>query len=183
MYSRNEWYVCGDVAGVDMRKRTVVMSIKGKIFRPEVFKVHGTINCVMSRELYESVNIYREVEVTGKMIFGENNYLLVESVKNRMEVMYESVKEGKHLQKKLAQRTREHFMALTLYNSIRRNYYSCFMLEVTMFDTTKHLNEKDLLTNAKIAAALIAVINEVQEIAKEVQKMRVDVDKLIENNK
>lgn len=102
MYSRNEWYVCGDVAGVDMRKRTVVMSIKGKIFRPEVFKVHGTINCVMSRELYESVNIYREVEVTGKMIFGENNYLLVESVKNRMEVMYESVKEGKHLQKKLA---------------------------------------------------------------------------------
>lgn len=74
-------------------------------------------------------------------------------------------------------------MALTLYNSIRRNYYSCFMLEVTMFDTTKHLNEKDLLTNAKIAAALIAVINEVQEIAKEVQKMRVDVDKLIENNK
>ena len=102
MYSRNEWYVCGDVAGVDMRKRTVVMSIKGKIFRPEVFKVRGTINCVMSRELYESVNIYREVEVTGKMIFGENNYLLVESVKNRMEVLYESVKEGKHLQKRLA---------------------------------------------------------------------------------
>lgn len=35
----------------------------------------------------------------------------------------------------------------------------------------------------KLAEALIVVINEVQLLAKEVQKLRVDVDKLIENNK
>ena len=52
-----------------------------------------------------------------------------------------------------------------------------------MFDTTKHLHEKDLMSNAKLAEALIAVINEVQQIAKEVQEIKVDVNKLVENNK
>ena len=48
-----------------------------------------------------------------------------------------------------------------------------------MFDTTKHLHEKDLMSNAKLAEALIAVINEVQQIAKEVQEIKVDVNKLV----
>ena len=52
-----------------------------------------------------------------------------------------------------------------------------------MFDTAKHLHEKDLMSNSKLAEALIAVINEVQQIAKEVQELRVDVDKLIQNIK
>lgn len=52
-----------------------------------------------------------------------------------------------------------------------------------MFDTSRRLNEKDLLNNDKLAKALIAVIEEVQLLAKEVQELRVDVDKLIENNK
>lgn len=52
-----------------------------------------------------------------------------------------------------------------------------------MFDTSRRLNEKDLLNNAKLIKALLAVIEEVQLLAKEVQELRVDVDKLIENNK
>lgn len=52
-----------------------------------------------------------------------------------------------------------------------------------MFDTTKHINKNDLFSNEKLAEALIVVINEVQLLAIEVQKIRVDVDKLIENNK
>lgn len=52
-----------------------------------------------------------------------------------------------------------------------------------MFDTTNGLKTKDLMNSAKLAEALIAVINELQEMAKEVQKLRVDVDRLIENNK
>ena len=52
-----------------------------------------------------------------------------------------------------------------------------------MFDTTKRINEKDLFDKAKLTEALIAVINEVQQIAKEVQELRVDVDKLIQNIK
>lgn len=102
MYSRNEWCVIGEVKGITERKRSVVVSIKGKIFRPDVFKVSGTVDCIMTKELYQSMNIHKKVELTGKMVFGENNYMLVESVKNRMEVLYESVKEGKHLSKKLA---------------------------------------------------------------------------------
>ncbi len=52
-----------------------------------------------------------------------------------------------------------------------------------MFDNGKKITQQDLNSNAKIAEALILVINEVQEIAKEMQEMRVDVNKLIENNK
>ncbi len=52
-----------------------------------------------------------------------------------------------------------------------------------MFDTGKHIDKSDLISNEKLAEALIVVINEVQLLAIEVQKLRVDVDKLIENNK
>lgn len=53
-----------------------------------------------------------------------------------------------------------------------------------MFDTTKRIKPEDLMkNNAKLTEALIAVINEVQAMAKEMQELRVDVNKLIENNK
>ena len=52
-----------------------------------------------------------------------------------------------------------------------------------MFDNTKRIKKDDLSSTEKLAKALIIVINEVQELTKEFQKLRVDVDKLIENNK
>lgn len=53
-----------------------------------------------------------------------------------------------------------------------------------MFDGGKNLSPKELAkSNAKLAEALITVIGEVQVMAKEMQKLRIDVDKLIENQK
>lgn len=52
-----------------------------------------------------------------------------------------------------------------------------------MFDAGKKVKQEDLNNVAKLAEALIVLMSEVQIIAKEVQKMRVDVNKLIENNK
>lgn len=101
MTSKNEWYVYGDITGIDDRKRSVVVTVKGKIFRPEVYKVRGMINCVMTKEQYKSLNIYEEVELTGHMIFGKDNYLMVESIKNKMGVFVEKLKE-RQLQKELA---------------------------------------------------------------------------------
>ena len=86
MFSQNEWYVCGDVAGINIRKRSVVLSIHIRIFRPKLFKVKGTIDCVMSKQLYESADISKKVAVTGHMIFGENNHMLVETLKDAKEV-------------------------------------------------------------------------------------------------
>ena len=87
MTSQNEWCVCGDVAGIDIRRRSVVVTVKGKIFRPKVFGINGKINCVMSKELYKSMNIYEDVELTGHMTFGKDNHLLVETIKNKRGVI------------------------------------------------------------------------------------------------
>jgi hypothetical protein len=74
-------------------------------------------------------------------------------------------------------------VALYLWSHIPGDNNSQGYKGVIMFDTTRGLRTKDLMNNAKLAEALIAVINELQEMTKEVQKLRVDVDKLIENNK
>jgi hypothetical protein len=87
MTSQNEWYVCGDVAGIDIRRRSVVVTVKGKIFRPKVFGVNGIIDCFMSKELYKSLNVYKDVEFTGHMIFGKDNHLLVETIKDKKGVI------------------------------------------------------------------------------------------------
>ena len=52
-----------------------------------------------------------------------------------------------------------------------------------MFDGTKKLKAEDLANHAKLVEALIIVINELQIMSKDIQKLRVDVNKLIENNK
>lgn len=96
MTSKNEWYVYGDITGIDDRKRSVVVTVKGKIFRPEVYKVRGMINCVMTKEQYKSLNIYEEVELTGHIIFGKDNYLMVESIKNKMGFLLKSSKKDNY---------------------------------------------------------------------------------------
>jgi hypothetical protein len=63
------------------------VSIKGNIFRPSLFNVRGIIECVLSNELYEVMKDFTVVEVRGKMIFGKDNYLLVDKVKNKMQMM------------------------------------------------------------------------------------------------
>ena len=83
MKSRNEWCVIGEVVGISTRKRSVVVSIKGNIFRPSLFNVRGIIECVLSNELYEVMKNFTVVEVKGKMIFGKDNYLLVDKVKKQ----------------------------------------------------------------------------------------------------
>ena len=90
MTSKNEWYVCGDIIAVDKRKRTVVLIVKGKVFRPKLFNVRGSISCVLTKEQYESLNIADTVEFTGHMVFGESNFLLVETVRNKIEMAFDN---------------------------------------------------------------------------------------------
>ena len=97
MTSQNEWYVCGEIAEINNRKRSVVVSIKGKIFRPNIFNMHGKINCILTKEQYDSLNIYKDVEFTGHMVFGKKNYLLVETVKNKVEMLIDSIMESRQL--------------------------------------------------------------------------------------
>lgn len=91
MTSQNEWCVYGDVVKTDIRKRSVIVTVKGKIFRPKVFGVNGIIECIMTKELYEAMHTREDIEFTGHMILGKKSRLIVEKIKTKKGVVLEVI--------------------------------------------------------------------------------------------
>lgn len=102
MISRNEWVVCGNVVATEEKKLSLVLSIKGKVSIPELYKTSGTIPCIVSKKLLKDVNLHKCLTITGHMLFSRGNFLLAESITDKKGVRYECEKGREHLQKKFA---------------------------------------------------------------------------------
>lgn len=80
MISQNEWNLSGKVIEVKEKTTSVLLIVKGVLSRPSLFNLNGTIPCVVSKELASNMDFTKPVSVTGNMVFGKQNFLMVRSL-------------------------------------------------------------------------------------------------------
>lgn len=80
MISQNEWNLSGKVVEVNEKTTSVLLMVKGILSRPALFRLKGTIPCIVSKELAGSMDFTKPVSVTGNMVFGKQNFLIARSL-------------------------------------------------------------------------------------------------------